>query len=76
MRHDCGGRHSRRGLQRRLGDSLNVPELTWTTSGDVPWFFESTNTYDRVAAAQSEQTRKDAPVKCLIVSATIIFARC
>jgi hypothetical protein len=36
-----------------LGGALNAPELAWTTSGDVPWFIESTNTYDGVAAAQS-----------------------
>jgi hypothetical protein len=36
-----------------LGGALNAPQLPWTTSGDVPWFVETTNTYDGVAAAQS-----------------------
>jgi len=36
-----------------LGGAVNAPQLVWTTSGDVPWFVETTNTYDGVAAAQS-----------------------
>lgn len=36
-----------------LGGALNAPQLAWSTSGDVPWFVESTNTYDGVAAAQN-----------------------
>jgi hypothetical protein len=36
-----------------LGDALNNTDLTWTSSGDLPWFGETTNTYDNVSAAQS-----------------------
>jgi internalin A len=36
-----------------FGAALNVPFLTFTTGGDAPWFVETTNTYDGVAAAQS-----------------------
>lgn len=36
-----------------LGDGLDAPGLTWTTGGAAPWFYQTTNTYDGVDAAQS-----------------------
>lgn len=37
-----------------FGGALGTTNLTWTTSGDVPWFVETTNTYNGApAAAQS-----------------------
>ena len=39
-----------------LGDALDAPGLVWTTggtSGGTPWFVQTTNTHDGVAAAQS-----------------------
>jgi hypothetical protein len=36
-----------------LGEALNATNLTWITGGDAPWFVQTTNTLDGVAAAQS-----------------------
>jgi uncharacterized delta-60 repeat protein len=36
-----------------LGDALDAPQLTWTTSEDAPWFSQSATTVDGVDAAQS-----------------------
>ncbi len=39
-----------------LGEALDAPSLTWTTGGDAPWFYQTTNTHDGVDAAQSGTT--------------------
>jgi alpha-tubulin suppressor-like RCC1 family protein len=36
-----------------ISDGLNATNLAWSTSGDKPWFMESTITHDGVAALQS-----------------------
>ncbi len=36
-----------------LGDALDAPDVTWTTGGDAPWFYQTTNTHDGVDAAQA-----------------------
>ncbi len=36
-----------------LGEALNATNLTWTTSGNSPWFYETNVTHDGVAAAQN-----------------------
>ncbi|HVV01388.1 MAG TPA: hypothetical protein VHH88_08495 [Verrucomicrobiae bacterium] len=36
-----------------LAASLDTTNLTWTTGGDLPWFPESTNSFDGTSAAQS-----------------------
>ncbi len=36
-----------------LGEALDAPQLTWTTGGDAPWFVQTTDKHDGVAAAQS-----------------------
>ena len=36
-----------------LGNGLDAPQLNWRTSDAQPWFFQMTDTYDGVDAAQS-----------------------
>ncbi len=36
-----------------LADAVDAHELTWTTGGDAPWFFQTDETNDGVDAAQS-----------------------
>ena len=36
-----------------LGDALNAPQLSWTTTGDAAWFGQTNNAHDGVSAAQS-----------------------
>jgi hypothetical protein len=45
-----------------LGGALNAPQLTWTTSGDTPWFIENTNTYDGVAVQSGIVTNEQTSV--------------
>lgn len=40
-------------LPATLEQALNVTNLTFTTGGDAPWWVETTNTHDGVAALQS-----------------------
>ena len=36
-----------------LGEALDAPGLTWSTSGDVVWFGQTIDTHDGVDAVQS-----------------------